>query len=64
MGPFCEHNLILIPTGKSNYIHCEVSGKISYPFQNFNGAAIEVWEWLSNFIPHFTGMRLLIHGGI
>ena len=24
------------------------------PFPNFNGAAVEVWEWISNFIPHFT----------
>ena len=26
-----------------------------YPFINFNGATFEVWEWISNFIPHFTG---------
>ena len=35
--------------------------EITYPFPNFNGAAIvinsaavEVWELLSNFIPPFT----------
>ena len=22
---------------------------ITYPFPNFNNAAIEVWEWISNF---------------
>ena len=22
---------------------------------NFNSSTVEVWEWLSNFIPHFTG---------
>ena len=27
---------------------------ISYPFPNFNGTAVEAWEWISNFIPHFT----------
>ena len=25
--------------------------EITYPFQNFNGAAVEVWEWISNCIP-------------
>ena len=51
-------------------IQYRVWDEITYPFQNLNGAAIEVWErlsnfipqctvevweWLSNFIPHFTG---------
>ena len=26
---------------------------MTYPFPNFNGAAIEVWELISIFIPHF-----------
>ena len=29
--------------------------EITYPFLNFNGCTIEVSEWISNFIPHFTG---------
>ena len=29
--------------------------KITYSFPNFNGCTVEVWEWISNFIPHFTG---------
>ena len=29
--------------------------EITYPFPNFNGTVFEVWEWISNFIPHFTG---------
>ena len=29
--------------------------EITYSFLNFNGATVEVWEWISNFIPHFTG---------
>ena len=24
--------------------------EITYPFPNFNGTAVEVWEWISNFI--------------
>ena len=27
--------------------------EITYPFSNFNGAAVEVWEWINNFIPYF-----------
>ena len=23
--------------------------EITYPFQNFNGAVIEVWGWINNF---------------
>ena len=28
--------------------------EITYSFPNFNGATVEVWEWISDFIPHFT----------
>ena len=31
----------------------KVWDEITYPFPNFNGATVEVWEWISNFIPHF-----------
>ena len=30
-----------------------VWGEITYPFSDFNVAAIDVWELLGNFIPHF-----------
>ena len=40
----------------SNYIYqYNVWGEITYPFPDFNGAAIEVWERIGNFIPYFTG---------
>ena len=39
----------------SNYIHYNVWDEIIYPFLNFNGATVEVYEWISNFIPHITG---------
>ena len=29
--------------------------EITYPFPNFNGTTVEIWELISNFIPHFTG---------
>ena len=35
-------------------------GEITYPFPNFDGATVEVCEWISNFIQHFTG-RVIIH---
>ena len=32
------------------YIHYKVLDEITYPFPHFfNGAAIGVWEWISNF---------------
>ena len=49
------HRSILIPTWISNYIHYYVWDEITYPFPNFNGCTVEVWERISNFIPHFTG---------
>ena len=45
-----------------NYIHCIVWDEITYPFQNFNGYTVEVWEWISNFIPHFIG-RVITYPG-
>ena len=44
----------LIPAWISNYVHCKVWDEITYPFPNFNGGTVEVWEWISNFIPPFT----------
>ena len=38
----------------SNHTHHNVWDEITYPFLNFNGATVEVWELISNFIPHFT----------
>ena len=38
-----------------NYIHYKVWDEIIYPFPNFNSCSVEVWEWKSNFIQHFTG---------
>ena len=39
--------------GISNHKPNKVWDEITYPFPNFNGCTIEVWEWISNFIPHF-----------
>ena len=37
----------------SNHIHYKMWDEITDPFPNFNGTTIEVWEWISNVIPHF-----------
>ena len=56
----CRHEqprgprLTLIPTWISNYIQHKVWDKITYPLSNFNGTIVEVWEWICNFIAHFT----------
>ena len=42
------------PAWISNYIHYNVWCEITYTFPNFNSATVEVCEWISNFIPHFT----------
>ena len=44
-----------IPAWISNYTHYKVWDEITCPFPNFNGGAVEAWEWISNFIPHFSG---------
>ena len=34
-------------------IFSKLCDEITYPFPNFNGCAVEVWEWISNVIPHY-----------
>ena len=46
---------ISIPAWISNYAHYNVWDEFTYPFPNFNGCTVEVREWISNFILHFTG---------
>ena len=47
--------LTLIPAWMSNHIHYKVWYEIIHPFPNINSCTVEVWEWMINFIPHFTG---------
>ena len=48
-----RHRLTLISTWISNHMPSKVWDEITYPFSNFDGCIVEVWEWISNFIPHF-----------
>ena len=50
---FSTHGLTLISAWISNHNHYKVWEEITYPFPNFNGCTIEVWEWISYFILHF-----------
>ena len=65
---FYQHTLTSIPTWISNYTHYKVwdeiiytfsnskeYDEIIYPFPNFNGATVEVLEWITDIILHFTG---------
>ena len=38
----------------SNYTNHKMWNEITYPFPNFNGCTVEVWEWIRNFILYFT----------
>ena len=49
-----ETDITLIPVGISNYICYKVLDEITYSVTNFNDRAVEVWEWISNFISHLT----------
>ena len=42
----------------------KVWDEITYPFPNFNGATVEVWVWISNFIPHIIMDVITTHAGI
>ena len=35
------------------YIYHDLWDEITYPFPNFNGCTVEVWEWISSFTPRF-----------
>ena len=56
---FCWYGLTSIPAWISNHMRIKMWDEIAYPFPNFNGATVEVWKCVSNFIPHFNGCNYL-----
>ena len=52
-APLHLYGLILLPAWICNHMPGKVWHEIIYPFPNFNGATFDVWESISNFIPHF-----------
>ena len=53
MGTLLFTWIDFIPAWMNYYIHQNVWDEITYPFPNFNGFTVEVWQWISNFIPRF-----------
>ena len=51
-NPRCEM-LHGVPAWISNPMSNIVWGEITYSFPNFSSCMVEVWEWISNFIPLF-----------
>ena len=45
-------------------LHYKVWDEITYPFPNFNGATVYVWEWISNLNHSLLSMWLLRHAGV
>ena len=42
-----------------NHMPRKAWDEITYPFPNFNVAAVDVCEWISNFIPHYCACNYL-----
>ena len=63
-GPFHWNGLILIPIWISNYIHSKVWDDFFYPFPNFNGCTVEIWEWIIYFTPLFIMDVITYHADI
>ena len=40
------------PASDNDCAHYEMYDEITYRFPNFNGVGAEVFEWMSNYIPH------------
>ena len=59
-GPFYQHGLIIIPARISYHMPSKLWDEITYPFPNFNGCTVDVFEWSSNFSSHFI-MDVIIH---
>ena len=52
--PFYWYELTLITACISNHILSKLLDEITWPFRNFTGCAVAVWEMISSyFIPHF-----------
>ena len=52
-GPLDKYGSTLILAWIINHMPNKVWYEITFPFQNFNGATVDIWEWISNFIPNF-----------
>ena len=53
--PFNQQGLTLISAWMNNHMLSKLWDENTYQFLNFKGWIVEVWEWISSFIPHITG---------
>ena len=60
LRPFWLTWLTLIPAWINNHMQSKMSGEFTDPFPNFSFPTVEVWEWISNFIPHFI-MNVILY---
>ena len=51
---FYKKGLTLIPAWISKHMPIRLWDAITYPFSNVSGRTVAVWEWISNFTPHFV----------
>ena len=58
--PFYKYGLTLIPAWISNHMSSKMWDEITYPFQNFKGYTVEVWEENGEVIPHYTVWSTLV----
>ena len=58
-----KRGLTFLSAWISNHIPSKVWNEIIYPFPRFNGAVVEVWEWINNFIPNFIRDVLFTYAG-
>ena len=66
MGSFNKQGLTLISAWISKYINYKAWDEITNPFPNFNGATVEIWEWISRSTKYVvtTQMQLCVWYGI
>ena len=53
LGPLLLTWINSITAWISNHMLSKVGDEITYPFPNYNGFTVEVWEWISKFTSHF-----------
>ena len=53
LGSLYKYGMTLIPAWISDHMLGKICDEIIHPFPNSNGCTVEVWEWISNFIPQF-----------
>ena len=51
-GFFSWYGSTLLPAWVNNYMPIEVLDGMTYPFWNFSGHAVDVWNWISNSIAY------------